>query len=75
MFENNKSNGKTDQRNVSHPLTAHQWEDGHEFIVYLEPDAKGIFREVKAVPVQQAASPNVHPTVRTNAAKPVQTRI
>jgi len=74
MLENNKSNGKTTQRNASHPLTAHRWEDGHEFIVYLEPDASGIFREVAAVPIQQAESPTLHPATFESTARPAQAK-
>jgi len=73
--ENDKSNGKTAQRNVSHLLTAHRWEDGHEFIVYLEADAKGVFREVAAVPVQQAESPTLHTAAFASTAKPAQSRV
>ena len=75
MLGNDKSNGKTAQRNTCHPLTAHRWEDGHEFVVYLEPDARGIFREVAAVPVQQAESPTLHPALFTSTAKPAQSRV
>ena len=75
MLENNKSNGKATQRNASHPLTAHRWEDGHEFVVYLEPDARGIFREVKAVPVQKAEPPILQPATFASTAQPAQARV
>jgi hypothetical protein len=75
MLKNHKSNGKTAQRNGTPVLTAHRWEDGHEFIVYLEADAKGIFREVAAVPVEQAESRTLHPAALASTAKPAQSRV
>lgn len=75
MFKNDKSNGKTTVRNATHPLTAHRWEDGHEYIVYLEEDARGIFREVAAVPVQKAESLTIHPAATVNTVKPVPAQI
>lgn len=69
MFNNNTSNNKAAQRGALHPLTAHRWEDGHEYIVYLEPDARGMYCEVAAVPVEQKKSEsNSHNTQLTGAA-------
>lgn len=56
-IENHTPNGNTARNNAHHPLTAHRWEDGHEYIVYLEPDARGIYCEVAAIPVKNKPLP------------------
>jgi len=69
MFNNNTLNSQAAQRDALHALTAHRWEDGHEYIVYLEPDSQGMYCEVAAVPVEKKqSSPTGQKTPLTGAA-------